>query len=159
MDTLEIAEVVKKHALYLQNKSGGVRANLFGANLSKANLFGANLSKANLSGANLFGATCFGANLSEANLFEANLSRANLSGANLFGANFTRPVILITAENYHMQFNFNNNELRVGGKVNSFEEWLSKDDQISINEGYSTKQCNEVRKTINFMLELYGEKQ
>jgi uncharacterized protein YjbI with pentapeptide repeats len=49
----ELAEILRKHALWLALEEGGERANLSGANLSDANLSGANLSGANLSGANL----------------------------------------------------------------------------------------------------------
>ena len=72
----ELAEIIEKHRIWLDDEEGGERANLRGANLSGANLRGANLSGANLSGANLSGA-----NLSDANLIGANLSDANLVGA------------------------------------------------------------------------------
>ena len=47
----EIAEILRKHALWLARDGRGERANLSGANLR-----GANLSRADLSGANLRGA-------------------------------------------------------------------------------------------------------
>ena len=57
MKSDQLAEVLRKHALWLVADSpGGERANLFGADLSGADLSGANLSGANLSRANLFGA-------------------------------------------------------------------------------------------------------
>src|SRR6266700_2554131 len=62
-----------------------IRADLFGANLSKAILFRANLSGADLSRANLIRA-----NLNGADLYEATLSHANLSGADLIGANLRK---------------------------------------------------------------------
>ena len=74
----ELAEILRKHNLWLDNNPDGIRANLSGANLRWANLRWANLSGANLSEANLSGA-----DLSEANLRWANLSRADLSEANL----------------------------------------------------------------------------
>ena len=91
MTAKEIAEVLEKHKDWLEEKEGGVRADLSGANLyianlSWANLSGANLSWADLSGANLYLANLSGANLSRANLSGANLSRADLSGADLSGA-------------------------------------------------------------------------
>ena len=76
---INLPEVLRLHALWLNGDTTGQRANLSGANLSGANLSGANLSGANLSRANL----------SLANLSEANLSRANLSGANLSGADLS----------------------------------------------------------------------
>ena len=62
----ELDEFLRKHKLWLEDKEGGERAYLSGADLSGANLSGADLS---------------GANLSRANLSRANLSRANLSRA------------------------------------------------------------------------------
>ena len=79
--------ILKKHTLWVENESGGKRANLSGANLRGANLSGANLSGANLRGANLSGANLYGANLSGVDLYGANLYGANLRGANLSGAN------------------------------------------------------------------------
>ncbi|ANI14447.1 hypothetical protein A9C11_10835 [Pseudomonas citronellolis] len=85
----ELAEVLEKHRLWLDDEEGGEQADLNGANLSGANLRGANLSGANLSGAYLRGANLRGANLSGANLSDAYLSGAYLSGANLSGANLS----------------------------------------------------------------------
>ena len=90
----ELAEVLEKHRLWLDDEEGGEQADLSGANLrgaylSGANLRGANLSGANLSGAYLSDANLRGANLSGANLSDAYLSDANLSGANLSGANLS----------------------------------------------------------------------
>ena len=95
----ELAEVLEKHRLWLDDEEDGEQAylsyanlsyaNLGYANLSGANLGGANLSGANLSGANLGGANLSGAYLSYANLSYANLGYANLSGANLGGANLS----------------------------------------------------------------------
>ena len=102
---IQLAEILKKHKLWLVDDDNGERAdlsradlsgadlswaNLFRANLSEANLFRANLSGANLSRANLSGADLSGADLSGADLSEANLSWANLFGANLSGANLSR---------------------------------------------------------------------
>ena len=53
MEQEELNEALKKHRLWLQNKSGGERANLSGADLRRADLRGADLSKANLRGADL----------------------------------------------------------------------------------------------------------
>jgi len=85
MDARKLNEILEKHLKWLQNKDGGERADLYGANL-----YGADLSGADLYGANLYGADLSGANLSGANLSGANLSGANLSGANLSGANLSR---------------------------------------------------------------------
>jgi len=89
MNAEKLAEILKKHKLWLDNKEGGERANLSRANLSGANLSGANLSRADLCWADLYGANLSGANLSRADLCLADLSVANLSGANLYGANLS----------------------------------------------------------------------
>jgi uncharacterized protein YjbI with pentapeptide repeats len=69
----ELAEVLRKHRLWLAGENEGELANLSNANLSNADLSFANLSNANLSNADL----------SYANLSYADLSYANLSYANL----------------------------------------------------------------------------
>ena len=87
---IQLAEILKKHKLWLVDDDNGERADLSRANLFGANLSGADLSGANLSGADLSWANLSGADLSEANLFGANLFGANLFGANLFRANLFR---------------------------------------------------------------------
>ena len=92
----QLDDILRKHALWINNESGGERANLYQANRSRADLYRANLSRANLRGADLYradlsranlsGADLSGADLRGANLYQANLSRANLRGANLSGA-------------------------------------------------------------------------
>ena len=52
----ELAVFLRKHKLWLEDKDGGERANLSGADLSGADLSRANLSGADLSWANLYGA-------------------------------------------------------------------------------------------------------
>jgi hypothetical protein len=82
-------EILRNHALWLNDESGGDRAQLRFAKLSYADLRGANLRYANLGYADLRGADLSGANLSGASLSYANLSYANLSGANLSGASLS----------------------------------------------------------------------
>jgi len=89
----ELDKVLKLHDLWLNNKGGGIRADLSGADLSYTNLPGANLSGANLFDADLSGAKLSGAKLSGANLSNANLSGANLSGANLFDADLSGAIL------------------------------------------------------------------
>ena len=78
---IQLAEILKKHKLWLVDDDNGERAYLSRANLSRADL-----SRANLFGANLSGADLSGANLSGADLSWANLSGADLTEADLFGA-------------------------------------------------------------------------
>ena len=84
----ELEIFLRKHKLWLDDKDGGVRANLWeadlrGANLCEADLSRADLSRADLRGANLCEADLRGANLCEADLRGADLSRADLRGADL----------------------------------------------------------------------------
>ena len=88
----EIAEMLRKHALWLALDGRGERANFCGdnlsrANLSRANLRGADLRWANLSRANLGLANLSGADLRRADLRGVDLRRVDLQGASLVGAN------------------------------------------------------------------------
>ena len=97
----QLDDILRKHALWINNESRGERADLRGADLCQANLHEANLSgadlyqadlrgadlcQANLSGADLSGADLYQADLRGANLHEANLYQANLRGADLHEA-------------------------------------------------------------------------
>jgi len=90
----ELAEVLEKHRMWLDDEEGGEQADLRGAylrgaDLSDANLRGANLSDAYLSDANLSDADLRGADLSDAYLSDANLRGANLRGADLSDADLS----------------------------------------------------------------------
>jgi hypothetical protein len=86
-DKLNLKEIIAKHAAWIENETGGVKANLSSANLSGADLRNADLSNADLSSADLSNANLLSANLSNANLRYANLRYANLRNANLSNAN------------------------------------------------------------------------
>ena len=97
-----LAEILKKHKLWLEDNKKGERAALRGANLREADLSLADLSLADLSWAdlslaNLSGAALRGAALRGANLREADLSGAKelLSAVNFMEAHFER-----TADGY-----------------------------------------------------------
>ena len=62
----QLDNILKKHTLWVENESGGERADLRGANLSGTDLRGANLSGTDLRGVDLRGADLYGANLYEA---------------------------------------------------------------------------------------------
>ena len=79
--TLDLAETLRLHILWLQADPAGVRANLRGANLRGADLCGANLRDADLRGADLCDADLSGADLSGADLRDADLRDADLRGA------------------------------------------------------------------------------
>ena len=82
----ELADILKKHKIWLNKEVGGIRADLRLAYLYGTDLRGADLYVADLRGANLCGANLYWADLHGANLSWANLSGANLSGANLYEA-------------------------------------------------------------------------
>ena len=63
MEQEELNEALKKHRLWLQNKSGGERADLRWADLREADLREADLSRADLRWADLRGADLRGADL------------------------------------------------------------------------------------------------
>ena len=71
-------------------RSGGNRANLYGANLRAADLRDADLRGANLYGANLRDTDLRGANLRGANLRDTDLCGANLRGTDLSYTNLSR---------------------------------------------------------------------
>jgi len=85
--TVQLKEILAKHAEWLADNSKGVRADLSGADLSGVNLSGFDLCGANLSYTDLRGAHLIGANLNSADLSGANLRGAYLIGAYLIGAN------------------------------------------------------------------------
>lgn len=81
MEQKELDAVLEAHLKWLRNKDAGIRADLYGADLSEANLRGAYLYGVDLRGANLYGADLSGAYLHGANLYGANLYGANLDNA------------------------------------------------------------------------------
>jgi uncharacterized protein YjbI with pentapeptide repeats len=97
MNAKELNERLRLHLMWLNNESGGKRANFCRKNLSNTDLAGANLTAADIRIANLQVANLRKANLSEtdlrgtdlrgANLCKADLSLADLSGADLEGTN------------------------------------------------------------------------
>ena len=69
----DLKEILRKHALWLNNDPEGEKADLYKADLSEADLYEADLRGANLKRANLRWANLKGANLYEADLSEAKI--------------------------------------------------------------------------------------
>ena len=90
MNSEEIRKVLENHKKWLFNESGGIRADLCGADLRGAYLCEVNLREANLYEADLRGADLRGANLYHADLRGADLRGVNLYHADFCGANFYR---------------------------------------------------------------------
>ena len=85
----ELAEILRKHALWCRSAEGGECADLTYANLTSADLRSANLRSANLTSANLTYADLTYADLRSANLTSADLTYADLMYADLRSANLT----------------------------------------------------------------------
>ena len=83
MNSVELKNILDLHEKWLNNESGGKKADLRSADLRGADLSGAYLSGAKLSGADLRGSDLSGADLSGAKLSGADLRGADLSGCNL----------------------------------------------------------------------------
>ena len=64
----ELADILKKHKMWLNGEVGGIRADLYRTDLRWADLYGTDLRGANLGLADLRGANLRGANLSGADL-------------------------------------------------------------------------------------------
>ena len=82
----ELDLILKNHAKWLAGVTGGIRADLTRANLTRADLACANLRGADLTRADLTRADLRGADLTRANLRGADLTLADLRGADLRGA-------------------------------------------------------------------------
>lgn len=101
----ELAEIHKKHTMFLTGKPGGARAvikdkdfselNFEGARFEQADFTGCVFSNSNLKKANFKSATLFGCDFSNCEMQESNFSKADLRGAdiqysNLSDADFTK---------------------------------------------------------------------
>lgn len=82
MKQKQIEKILEEHKAWL-NRTGGAKADLYGADLCGADLYDANLRGADLRGAHLYGANLCGADLRDAHLCGADLCDADLYGANL----------------------------------------------------------------------------
>jgi len=127
--TEQLAEIIKKHGMWLRYEDGGEQANLSSADLRSANLSSANLSSANLSFANLSSADLRSANLSFANLSSADLRSANLSFANLsFAAGNSEHIkSIFVSEVYPVVYTVD--YLQIGCERHLISEWSEFDDR------------------------------
>jgi uncharacterized protein YjbI with pentapeptide repeats len=177
MNTQQIQEVLRLHALYLQGDARGERANLRGATLLDAYLRGANLQYANLQGANLQGANLLdanlldadlqgadlrGANLQGANLLDADLRGANLRGANLRGVNLRGTVLenraLLTFQyNKHTAYYFGDGMLQIGCEKHELSKWLAEFENIGKQYGYSSDEIAKYGKFIKGCMNIQKE--
>ena len=155
MDQTQLEECIRLHELWLDGSSGGVRADLSGANLSGASLWRTNLQHADLSRASLSGANLQHTDLSEANLQHTDLSRASLryanlqhtdlSGANLSGADLKGTIlegkaVLSFQFERHAACFYGTDEIRIGCHTKTVADWLTQYKEVGQSEGYSGKQ-------------------
>ena len=87
----QIEKILEEHKAWL-NRTGGAKADLYGADLCGADLCGAHLCDADLRDAHLYGANLCDADLRDADLYGADLCGADLCDADLrdaylYGAN------------------------------------------------------------------------
>ena len=97
MEKEELRRVLDLHEKWVRKESGGIRADLWGADLRGANLQGADLRGANLQGADLQGAYLQGANLQGAYLQDANFRDTIFLNASLRDASL-RDALLCDAD-------------------------------------------------------------
>lgn len=79
----KIAEIMRKHRLWLENDPEGEKACFRQTNLSRANFNGANLRGVDFSGSILYNASFIGADLKYADFTKASMMYAKLERANL----------------------------------------------------------------------------
>lgn len=134
MEKKKLDEILKKHAVWLDNKDGGKRADLrdadlSGANLRCADLTGALLSCADLIDTDLRDADLHCADLSGAFLSGADLSGTFLSGADLSGAAFADHIVCldrIGSEKRRTTYNATKDIVWCGCFRGTFEKWVAK---------------------------------
>jgi hypothetical protein len=115
---INLPEVLRLHALWLNGDPTGQRANLSEANLSGANLSEANLSEANLSGADLS---------------RANLSKTILEGKSILSFQFQK----------HPAYFYGADEIVIGCHRRTVSDWLKNFESIGVNESYTPEQITK----------------
>ncbi len=129
MEKEKLDEILKKRAAWLNNKGGGERADLHGADLSRAYLRFANLRFANLRDANLRDAFLVGADLRDACLIGADLSGAYLQDANLSRADIDDHIVCldrIGSAKRRTTYNATKDIVWCGCFAGTFDEWVAK---------------------------------
>ena len=122
MNADKLAEILRKHDLWLEGQEGGERADLRSANLCYANLSYANLCYANLSYANLRYA-----NLRSANLIYANLSENQMEFATGNMSNIKTIQVGVYAVTYTAKV------MQIGCQQHDIKDWWKFDDETIDN--------------------------
>jgi uncharacterized protein YjbI with pentapeptide repeats len=114
MNEKEIAEILEKHAKWLNNEPGGKKAVLRGSDLHGCNLRYSNLSNSDLHGCDLShrdlsNSILSHSDLSYSDLINSDLSHSDLSNSNLHGCNLINSDLsgakgIATAKDYLSQF-------------------------------------------------------
>ena len=124
----QIKEVIALHEDWLNDKIGGVCADLSGANLREADLREADLRDADLRDADLREADLKKADLKKADVREANLRKADLRGVRLEGIKGDGKYIKsLQIEKYPI--NYTASVLQIGCKNHLISEWVEFDDK------------------------------
>ena len=138
-EIIDLKEIFKKHAAWLNNEAGCERANLRYADLRYADLRGADLRYADLCYADLRGADLRGADLRGADLRGADLRSADLRGADLRDADLRDADLCCATFDDHIvcldrigsvkrrtTYNSTKDIVWCGCFEGTFEEWVAK---------------------------------
>lgn len=104
MEKEDIKKVLAEHSAWLQDKSTGIKTNLWGADLRYANLGNADFGNADLRYANFRNSNLWGANLRYTNLRYTNLRGANFRNVDLRWADFYKTSIKIESTTTLLNF-------------------------------------------------------
>jgi len=130
----QLAEIIKKHGMWLRDEDGGERANLRYADLSSADLRSADLRSADLRYADLRSADLRSADLSYADLRSADLRSADLRSADLRSAdlryaagNSEHIKSIFVSEVYPIVYTVD--YLQIGCERHLISDWANFDDR------------------------------
>ncbi len=124
MNKAKLQKILDNHTKWLNDKDGGVRADLRDADLRDADLRGADLSRAYLRNADLSGADLCYADLRGADLCYADLSGADLSRADLDAEIFC--LDRIGSRKGRTTYDATNDVVWCGCFKGTFAEWCAK---------------------------------
>ena len=82
-----LKEILAKHKLWLEEKDGGERADMWRADMWRVDMRGANMRRANLQYADMQDVDMRGADMRRADMQDADMQEADMRGANMQRAN------------------------------------------------------------------------
>ena len=146
----QLNEILRLHELWLNDKEGGQRANLYEADLS-----GANLSRADLYIANFSGATLRKANFSRADLHGADLSGTDFCGADLTNTIYENRVRLEFQYQKDIAWYMGLDEIAIGCQRHPIKHWLDNYVKIGKDNEYTEEQIEKYGSWIKYIAELH----